>query len=240
MPPPITICRPKLPPMATSRGGMGSNNSNRASKGQPLAAPAQPKHWSNRIAIGLAKRLCNHCVKTTMNISDTTMTIFDTTTTFQNQSSSSPSSLCFIPSRASDVVYPKLVRLFYANLETKFTPKGTFFMSIMKSIKITLSHSILESIFGLKFIKTTPSNLTRKRAKDLCLAQFAYPQKLVGYKCQTKAISYSVPRTSASNLTPEEGTALKISFPNTLPAPNVATVLAGLQEDNAAIRHQLD
>jgi len=65
-------------------------------------------------------------------------------------------------------------------------------MSIVKSIKITLSHSILESIFGLKFINTTPSNLTRKWAKDLYLAQFACPHKLAGYKRQNKAPPYHV------------------------------------------------
>lgn len=92
----------------------------------------------------------------------------------------------------SDVVYPRLVWLFYANMETKSTPKGMFFMSIVKYVKITLSHFVLKSIFGLKFTNTTPSNLTRKRAKDLSLTQFGYPHKLASYKRQNKAPPYHV------------------------------------------------
>ena len=74
-----------------------------------------------------------------------------------------------------DVVYPRLVRLFYVNLEIKSSANGVFFESLVKSVKITRSCSTLKSIFGLKFIDIAPPNLTRKMAKDLCLAQFASP-----------------------------------------------------------------
>ena len=86
-----------------------------------------------------------------------------------------------------NVVYPRLVRLFYANLKTKTTANGVFFESVVKSVKITLSRSVLESIFGLKFVDTAPPNLSRKVAKDLCLQQFANPQKLDTYTRQNKA-----------------------------------------------------
>jgi len=77
----------------------------------------------------------------------------------------------------SDVVYPRLVRLFYANLEVKFGANGVCFETLIKSIRITLSQLVLKSIFGLKFINTAPHTLTRKATKDLCLSQFACPQK---------------------------------------------------------------
>ena len=61
-----------------------------------------------------------------------------------------------------DVVYPRLVKLFYVNLETKITPEGMLFISNMKAASVTLSRATLVSIFGLKFIDTSASNLTRK------------------------------------------------------------------------------
>jgi len=86
-----------------------------------------------------------------------------------------------------NAVYPRLVRLFYANLETKATANGVFFESVVKSVKITLSHLVLESIFGLKFVDIAPLNLSQKVAKDLCLQQFSSPQKLETYTQQNKA-----------------------------------------------------
>ncbi|KAJ8433129.1 hypothetical protein Cgig2_004867 [Carnegiea gigantea] len=86
-----------------------------------------------------------------------------------------------------DVVYLRLVRLFYVNLETKSTPKSVFFVSLVKSVTITLSRCVLESIFALKFVDTAPSNLTRKHTKDLCLTEFACPHKIADYKRQNKA-----------------------------------------------------
>ncbi|KAJ8438851.1 hypothetical protein Cgig2_023043 [Carnegiea gigantea] len=91
-----------------------------------------------------------------------------------------------------DVVYPRLVRLFYTNLETKSTPKGVFFVRNVKTVTITLSRSVLRYIFGLKFINTAPSILTCKCAKVLCLAQFACPHKLADYKHQNKTAPYHV------------------------------------------------
>jgi len=61
-----------------------------------------------------------------------------------------------------DVVYPRLVRLFYANLETKTSASGVFFESVVKAVKITLSRPVLESIFGLKFIDTAPITYLEK------------------------------------------------------------------------------
>jgi len=42
--------------------------------------------------------------------------------------------------------------------------------NIVKNVKITLNGSVLETIFGLKFINNAPSNLTRKLAKESCLS----------------------------------------------------------------------
>ena len=91
-----------------------------------------------------------------------------------------------------NVVYPRLVGLFYANLELKSTPDSVSFESIVKNVKITLAPSVLETIFGLKFINNAPSNLTRKLAKESCLSQFACPQKLATYTRLHKAPPYHV------------------------------------------------
>ena len=68
----------------------------------------------------------------------------------------------------ANVVHPWLVRIFYANLELRSTPDGASFESIVKGVKIPLNRSVLEQIFELKFINNTPSNLTRKLAKESC------------------------------------------------------------------------
>jgi len=65
-------------------------------------------------------------------------------------------------------------------------------VSNVKAIQITLSHSVLESIFGLKFINIAPTSFTWKKAKDLCLAEFACPNKLAECKCQNNAPLYHV------------------------------------------------
>jgi len=82
--------------------------------------------------------------------------------------------------------------LFYTNLELKSTHDGVILESLMKHVRIALSRSILEIIFELKFINNAPSNLIRKLAKDLCLSQFACPQKLDTYNRLYKAPPYHV------------------------------------------------
>ncbi|KAJ8420856.1 hypothetical protein Cgig2_025550 [Carnegiea gigantea] len=108
------------------------------------------------------------------------------------------------------------------------TPNGVFVRSKVKNVKLTLDYLVLESIFGLKFINTAPFNLTRKCVKDLCLSQFAYPYKIAeGWQ-------------HTSSLTPTEAAALKVTLLDALSTPNVATVLAGLQETTATVCQQLD
>ncbi|KAJ8420855.1 hypothetical protein Cgig2_023462 [Carnegiea gigantea] len=219
--------------MATIRGKKGSNCSNRASKGQPSVAPAQPQHRSNRIAMAPAKHLCNSPIKTTVAISDNT-------TTPNNDShrrlhprhpllpfilskvnpppyrhhcptcdcSTPPQDNCLGLLGLGDIMYPMLARLFYTNIETKTIPKGMMLVSNVKGIPITLSHSTLVWIFHLKFIDTTPSNLARWQ--------------------------------HASDLTPKEASSLKVFLPDTPFVPNVVEVLAGLKEDNATLRSQLN
>ena len=68
-----------------------------------------------------------------------------------------------------------------------------FFESVVKNVRITFSHSLLETIFCLKFIDNAPLNLTQKLAKELCLSQFACPKKkLVTYTRVRKALLYHV------------------------------------------------
>ncbi|KAJ8443076.1 hypothetical protein Cgig2_004281 [Carnegiea gigantea] len=55
---------------------------------------------------------------------------------------------------------------------------SVYFVSSMKYVKIALTRSTLETIFGLKFTESTSSTLTRKTAKDLCLTQFANPKRV--------------------------------------------------------------
>jgi len=60
-------------------------------------------------------------------------------------------------------------------------------------VRITFSHSLLETIFCLKFIDNAPLNLTQKLAKESCLSQFACPKKkLVTYTRVRKALLYHV------------------------------------------------
>ncbi|KAJ8426236.1 hypothetical protein Cgig2_030329 [Carnegiea gigantea] len=77
-------------------------------------------------------------------------------------------------------------------LEITPSPKGIIITSNVKGAQITLSHAIIGSIFGLKFTKTTPSSLTRKKAKDLCLAEYACTDKLAEYKHKNKPPPYTV------------------------------------------------
>lgn len=71
-----------------------------------------------------------------------------------------------------NVVYSRLVKLFYANLEITPSPKGIILVSNVKG-------AVLGSIFSLKFTEIAPSSLTQKKAKDLCLVEYACPDKLV-------------------------------------------------------------
>ncbi|KAJ8423737.1 hypothetical protein Cgig2_023892 [Carnegiea gigantea] len=103
---------------------------------------------------------------------------------------------------------------------------SVLFESIVKPVKITLRHPIFESIFGLKFVDTAPPNLSRKVVNDLCLKQFANPQKLEAYHL--------------SGLTPDEASFLKIKLPDTGSAPHMAETLTELKEDHAKIRTQLE
>jgi len=91
-----------------------------------------------------------------------------------------------------NVVYPRLVRLFYANLELKSTSGGVSVESFVKGVKIALDHSVLSVLFGLNFIDNAPLNLTRKAAKDLCLSHYARPTKLESYTHHCKAPPYHV------------------------------------------------
>ncbi|KAJ8435532.1 hypothetical protein Cgig2_014451 [Carnegiea gigantea] len=94
--------------------------------------------------------------------------------------------------KIGDIVYPRLVRLFYANLETKIGANGVYLVSLVKSVPITINHLVLEIVFGLKFTATAPPSLTRKMAKDPCLTHYACPPKLAAYKCQNKTPPYHV------------------------------------------------
>ena len=73
-----------------------------------------------------------------------------------------------------NVVYPCFVRLFYANLEIRSSPNNVFFESVVKNVRITLSHSVLETIFSLKFIDNASLHLTRKLAykKPHCIMSY--------------------------------------------------------------------
>lgn len=74
-----------------------------------------------------------------------------------------------------ETVYPRLVQLFYANLEAKVGVNGMYLVSLRKFVSITINRATLETVFGLKFTENAPSSLTRKMAKDLRLAQFTCP-----------------------------------------------------------------
>ena len=89
-----------------------------------------------------------------------------------------------------NVVYPWLVKIFYANLELKSSLNDVFFESVVKNVRITLSRLVLETIFGLKFVDNAHSNLTQKLAKESCLSEFACPEKLATYKRPHKAPPY--------------------------------------------------
>ena len=91
-----------------------------------------------------------------------------------------------------NVIYPRLICLFYANLEVKSGAHGLCFETLIKSFRITLNPATLESIFGLRYVNTAPSTLTRKVAKDLCLSECACPQKLAHYKPRTNSPPYNV------------------------------------------------
>jgi len=91
-----------------------------------------------------------------------------------------------------NVIYPRLIRLFYANLEVKSDACGLCFETLVKSVRITLTPATLESIFGLHYVNNAPSTLTRKTAKDLCLSEFACPHTLAHYKSRTNSPPYNV------------------------------------------------
>ena len=91
-----------------------------------------------------------------------------------------------------DLVYLRLVQLFYANLNTKIGTNGLYLVSLVKSVQITINWSVLETIFGLKFLNSAPPNFTRKTATELCLTHFTCPQKLESYKCQNRTPPYYV------------------------------------------------
>jgi len=74
-----------------------------------------------------------------------------------------------------EIMYPHLVRLFYANLETKMDGNGVYLVSLVKSVTITINSSVLSILFGLKFTNPAPPSLTRKMAIALCLTHYARP-----------------------------------------------------------------
>ncbi|KAJ8433436.1 hypothetical protein Cgig2_008614 [Carnegiea gigantea] len=97
-----------------------------------------------------------------------------------------------LDSLPGDIVYPHLVRLFYANFETKMDGNGMYPVSLVKSMPIIINSSVLSTVFGLKFTNLAPPSLTCKMAKALCLTYYACPQKLATYKCQNRAPPYHV------------------------------------------------
>jgi len=76
-----------------------------------------------------------------------------------------------------NVIYARLIHLFYANLEVKSGAHGLCFETLVKSVRITLNLVTLESIFGLRYVNTAPSTLTHKATKDLCLSKFCMSSK---------------------------------------------------------------
>ncbi|KAJ8438356.1 hypothetical protein Cgig2_015283 [Carnegiea gigantea] len=92
-----------------------------------------------------------------------------------------------------DIMYPLLVRLFYANLEMKMDANGMYLASFVKSVPTTINRTVLATMFGLKFTNPAPPSLTHKVAKDICLTHYACPQKLAAYKCQNRTPPYHVP-----------------------------------------------
>ncbi|KAJ8421764.1 hypothetical protein Cgig2_018957 [Carnegiea gigantea] len=219
--------------MANTRGGQAPKRARQASKSKESGSSAPAKRRSHRIAAGTSKRACKPGIKTTITIPN----------------SPSVSSLSFDNSASTQSA-------------TKTTANGVFFESIVKSVKITLSRTVLESIFGLKFVDTATHNLSRKVAKDLCLPQFARPQKLETYTWQNKAPPimfctpnidcctmflsvFSIPKPTPkklimSDLTPEEASSLKIKLPDTASAPAIADTLTELKDDHADIRTHLE
>ncbi|KAJ8421227.1 hypothetical protein Cgig2_034077 [Carnegiea gigantea] len=209
--------------MANTRGGKAPKRPSPASKAKESASFSPPKRRCHRIAAGTSKRACKSATKTTVTILDSpSVSDRSSDNSASTQSAIAPSSLI------------------------KITANSVFFESIVKSVKITLSCPILESIFGLKFVDTTPPNLSRKVAKDLCLKQFASPQKLEAYTWENKAppiMFYSRNLDCwqhLSDLTPDEVSSLKIKLPDTGSAPHIADTLTELKEDHAELRTQLE
>jgi len=87
------------------------------------------------------------------------------------------------------------------DFSSAFSPKGVFFESVVKNVRITFSHSLLETIFCLKFIDNAPLNLTQKLAKELCLSQFACPKKIGYLHARTQSPTVSCPIFRASIFT---------------------------------------
>ncbi|KAJ8432876.1 hypothetical protein Cgig2_021012 [Carnegiea gigantea] len=69
---------------------------------------------------------------------------------------------------------------------------GVYLVSLVKSVPIIINHPARETVFGPKFTETAPPSLTRQMAKDLCLAHYACPPKLIAYKCQNRTSPYHV------------------------------------------------
>ncbi|KAJ8448505.1 hypothetical protein Cgig2_012149 [Carnegiea gigantea] len=191
--------------MAHTRGGQAPKRAGQASKSKESGSSAPAKRLSHCIAVDASQRACKPMAQTTVTIPDSPP-IFGQSSgnSASTQSAVAPSSPAQrssptheqSPPSASSSPPPPLPlpphRLLDQFPETKTSANGVFFESIFKTVKITLNRPILESIFGLKFIDTAPYNLSRKVAKDLCLQQFAIPQKLQTYTRQNKAPPYHV------------------------------------------------
>ncbi|KAJ8420626.1 hypothetical protein Cgig2_032404 [Carnegiea gigantea] len=154
--------------MPKTRGGKGSRCPKRVADTPPSTGPAPPKRQSSRITTGLAKRPWRRRLKPTVTISDTT-TSFGNRSAQIPYSSASPVSSPTVPGSsppATAVEQPE-------PSSTQLTVQPTRLLDSVpvKNVQITLGRSVLESIFGPKFINTAPSNLTCKHAKDLCLSQ---------------------------------------------------------------------
>ncbi|KAJ8425502.1 hypothetical protein Cgig2_015876 [Carnegiea gigantea] len=97
----------------------------------------------------------------------------------------------------------------------KIGANGVYLVRLLKSVPITINCSVLGTVFGLKFIESTPPSLTRKMTKDL------------GWK-------------HIYELTPVEATELKIQSPEHPSLHTIAANIDSLREEHADLRTKVD
>ncbi|KAJ8423256.1 hypothetical protein Cgig2_001992 [Carnegiea gigantea] len=161
--------------MANTRGGQTPKRARQASKSKELGSSAPAKRRSHCIAAGASKRACKPVTQTTVTIPDSpSISGQSSDNSAFTQSAVAPS----LPTQHSSPVHEQSSpptspspppppclpphRLLHQFPETKTTTNGVFFESIVKSVKITFNRTVLESMFGLKFIDTALHNLSRK------------------------------------------------------------------------------